>query len=203
MKRILSLPAFAAVLAIGAAAAPMQFSLTGIDHHISASGDITAGTPAAFERFMDSIRGNWQPVVALNSTGGNLLAALELGEAIRKHGLNTYVGGIYRNAQRDVQNLMEYGECDSACVWVFAGGVRRTLDSEAGTIGVHQFAPAKPEAGDGAVAQYLMVVVGRYLDEMGVNRGVLDVAALTAPETIQPVPFAAAARLRLATDGLR
>lgn len=60
--------------------------------------------------------------MVLNSPGGNPFAAFTIGETVRKAGGNTGVA--------------EHGTCASACVIVWAAGVRKSA-SESSQIGVH------------------------------------------------------------------
>lgn len=61
--------------------------------------------------------------VILDSPGGDVTAAIEIGRLFRKHFASTYV--------------MSGSNCNSACVLAFMGGVRRTLPADS-TIGLHR-----------------------------------------------------------------
>jgi hypothetical protein len=136
------------------------------------------------------------------------VGALALGRAIRQAGLDTYVGGTYNSIEGGwtAANLKSMGECYSACVWAFAGGVHRFFDANGGVVGVHQFAFSGERTNDQknegeGIAQYLMTAIGMYLDEMGVSRRLLDWAALVPPNTIQPLPRAIAEQFQLDNSG--
>ncbi|RUW99710.1 hypothetical protein EOA27_35240, partial [Mesorhizobium sp. M2A.F.Ca.ET.037.01.1.1] len=58
---------------------------------ISAEGTIEAGTPALFRRLLKTLDGRQLPIV-VNSPGGNVDAALQLGRMIRKNKLDIAVG---------------------------------------------------------------------------------------------------------------
>jgi hypothetical protein len=77
-------------------AAPMTFKnvSTGGNHccwWTAAEGEITDETPRDFDRYLNSEKYPGSPM-RLSSPGGTLIGALELGAAIRRHGLDTEVG---------------------------------------------------------------------------------------------------------------
>jgi hypothetical protein len=117
---------------------------------IAASGMITADTPRQFLTF---VRDNAlqvpqaghlavQPVatVVLESDGGSVLGALDLGRAIRRLGLATTVGRV---VERRATAFMKYGEataradCQSMCTFVLLAGVQRHVPPDARVL-VHQ-----------------------------------------------------------------
>jgi len=164
-------------------AAAMKFSVLG-NGTIAAQGEIMEDTPAQFVQFV-SVHPNAN-LVWLDSVGGNIFGALALGLSIRRLNLSTYVGGLYKDGELTAESITDYGECDSACVWAFAGGVKRVFDPMGGVIAVHQFDFEKPVGSavldDMSSAQYGMTAIGLYLDEMGVGRGVLDYATIVGSQ---------------------
>lgn len=163
-----------------------------------AEGVITAETPRRFESFMRTVR-DGNPVVYFNSPGGNLLAGIELGLMIRRRGLDTYVGGeyvsfVFKNNKEVYRTIVEESACFSACAYAFLGGTSRRIASDK-AFGVHQFY-SKQDGGESR-AQISLTVLANYLDEMGVDRKVLDIASLTAPNRIQLVSIAASRQLNI------
>lgn len=176
----------------------MKFELRYLNHTnaIIADGDITINTPSRFKEFMKTAEfDGFNFEVWLNSDGGNLLAGLALGAAIRAEGfLNTRVYSEYMSAR-----------CYSACAYVFMGGREREL-SEDTSIGFHQFF-----SGQNTVASYddlikklewseastqlLSAIVLKYLLEMGghVDLFYRTVAALPGemfiPQTKELLPL--------------
>lgn len=120
------------------------------------------------KKFLDLVKRSGADTVSFDSEGGNIMAALELGRAIRKAGLDTY---------------QEQGrECASACSLLFVSGVNRTADDQ--VIGVHQ-AWFDTDAGidmEEAVSavQELTADMLTYLIEMGVDPKLLHLS-LTTP----------------------
>lgn len=119
---------------------------------ISAEGTIEAGTPALFRRLLKTLGGRQLPVV-VNSPGGNVDAAIQLGRMIRKNKLDIAVGTTefsgcspeMKNCQDDDSKAAPYlgiaydsgAMCNSACPLMFSGGMRRVV-GEWAFLGVHQ-----------------------------------------------------------------
>jgi hypothetical protein len=119
---------------------------------ISAEGTIEAGTPALLKRLLKTLGGRRLPIV-VNSPGGNVDAALQLGRMIRKNKLDIAVGitgfsgcspGMKNCRGNDARGQPYSGVaydsgamCNSACPLMFAGGIRRVV-GEWAYLGVHQ-----------------------------------------------------------------
>src|SRR5271156_4786863 len=110
---------------------------------ISAEGEITAETPAAFERFLDKDALIFKrQAIVINSPGGSVVAAIRLGEIIRENHFLTTVARTVTSGRSIFQGHISYsstaaGECVSACVFALAGGVERFL-ADGSRVGVHQ-----------------------------------------------------------------
>jgi hypothetical protein len=119
---------------------------------ISAEGEITAATPAQFRKVFKQMGKKKLPIL-LQSPGGSIEAALEVGKMIRDRKLDVAIGftrytsctpidkacklpkdhkGIYRGSVDDNRAF-----CNSACPLILAGGVNRTVGYFAG-VGVHE-----------------------------------------------------------------
>lgn len=119
---------------------------------ISAEGTIEAGTPALLRRMLKTLGGRQLPLV-VNSPGGNVDAALQLGRMIRKNKLDIAVGTTeFSGCSPEMKNCRDNdgkaspylgiahdsgAMCNSACPLMFAGGVRRVV-GEWAYLGVHQ-----------------------------------------------------------------
>jgi hypothetical protein len=140
----------------GALAKPMTFSL-GKNGRLIATGMIAPGSADAFAAEVNA-RGEYIKTVVLNSPGGSVGDALEMGRLIRAKGFATEV-------EKD-------RICVSSCPLVFAGGVKRAAGANA-IIGVHQvFAPDPAEAARHdtmSEAQRVSARCQRYLAEMGID----------------------------------
>jgi hypothetical protein len=177
-----------------------ECSGNGCPYFVLAQGLITQDTPRAFRAFL--AREQYQPVVYFDSPGGSLTAALEFGRIIRARGLDIYVGGPYKSfegfgpglgGEEITRTLARQGVCFSACAYAFLGGVAREID-DGGLYGVHRFYSGGRPLGD-ATTQVAMTVLAAYLDEMGVDRRLLDFASLTPSERLSTLPREVARRL--------
>ncbi|MCX7566415.1 hypothetical protein OS189_08680 [Sulfitobacter sp. F26169L] len=111
--------------------------------------------------------------VILNSPGGSVQDALELGRALRLAGLETE---------------MRSGDiCYSACPYLLAAGVTRTVPNDA-FVGVHQHYFGKSTILPAFAAvediQRGQGQVMRYLDQMGIDPLVMQHALVTPPNEI-------------------
>jgi hypothetical protein len=159
-------------------------------YYILAEGLITPETPTKFSEFMDNLKA--LPVVYFNSPGGNLIAGLELGRLIRDYGLDTYVGreyvsfeGFNSDENEVIRTRVRNGICYSACAYSFMGGTSREI-AEGGSLGVHQFYTQRGDSGE-AYTQLTMTILAKYLDDMGIDRRVLDIASFTGSNKIKTI----------------
>ena len=96
-------------------------------------GQIEKGLTERFQRYLDD-EGVEGSRLILNSPGGNLGEALKLGRLIRELEWRTMIGGsgdVPRNSTGGFDILMwetypANGICESACAYVFMGGVNRS-----------------------------------------------------------------------------
>lgn len=155
--------------------------------YILAEGTITSETPKQFYQFVKKLHDSGQAfnVVFFNSPGGNLVAGLEMGKMIRQLGLDTLVGGQYKAIAKNREEqitVVNSGVCYSACAYAFLGGVGRSVMKD-GAFGVHQFYGEQKNSE--AAAQVTMTLLGEYLNEMGIDQGLLNVASLTPSSEIE------------------
>lgn len=111
-------------------------------------GEITGDTPQRFTRFLQNevrIPG-LHALVFLNSPGGNVESALQLGAILHKSGASAVIGrpalseGRIANSARGGRaprmNVMP-GQCASACVYTLMGARKRVVPQGA-RLGVHR-----------------------------------------------------------------
>lgn len=119
---------------------------------ISAEGAIAAGSPALLKRVLKKLGTRKLPII-VNSPGGDVDAALQLGRIIRKNRLDIAIGKTeFTDCWPGTEDCgASYGKgvayfgvasdggamCNSACPLMFAGGVHRVVGSWA-YLGVHQ-----------------------------------------------------------------
>lgn len=95
---------------------------------ISAEGRITITTPGEFEKFLSEVKStddkSSDMTIYFNSQGGNIWAAMDLGNLIREHRLSTAIGST-RFDQKHDEYTFGRGLCISACLIAFLGGESR------------------------------------------------------------------------------
>jgi hypothetical protein len=173
--------------------APLEVKLTsgGV---LAVTGTILPGSAETFAREVESYA-EYVQTVALDSPGGSVRDALEMGRLIREKGFSTSVaaGAL----------------CASSCPLVYAGGTER-LASQGSAIAVHQiYAATSSEssvtsrlAAAGSAmsdAQTMTAEISRYLIEMGVESEVWLRALETPPDRLSYFSSEDLIRLKLAT----
>ena len=167
---------------------PMSFTMRQISIRpettwIAAEGIITEDTPSEFRNFLESNIVYKENRIEFNSPGGNLYAAMELGRIIREQGNDTTLGRslMLDNPEFSMDVLrFEDAVCLSACAYAFLGGQRRYF-SDDDTFGVHRFG-SKDFQITGDEAQSSTSDIARYIEEMGVDQRLLQIASRTAFE---------------------
>lgn len=124
------------------------------------SADITETTAADFERALADRPG--ARIVALNSPGGSVDAALKVATEINRRGLTTFV-------PRDMG-------CYSACAYIFFAGAGRQVEGE---LGVHQISA---DVADLVLAQTTLGDVLDALQQFGVRQRVISHMLRTPPD---------------------
>lgn len=154
---------------------------------VMAVGQIDKDTPSQFAAYAGGLpQGTW---IALSSPGGNLVGGLKLGMLIREMGFNTTIGSTDYSPPN----------CISACAYAFAGGLSRHL-SEGSKYGIHQFKGTEKELGD-SESQKASAAIAKYLDQMGVDRHLLDYAQVTASDKVMTLSLAQAKLLKVDNTG--
>lgn len=157
--------------------APMseRLEFTGDGAEMTVRGQIAAGDGQRFTQELALRKQSGQPVqtVLLDSTGGSVSDALEIGAALRAAGIAT--------------RLEDAAVCLSACPYAFAGGETRAVAPTA-KLGVHQH-----YFGESGILPAFMAVedvqrgqaeVMAYLIRMGIDPRVMEHAMRTPPEQI-------------------
>jgi hypothetical protein len=131
----------------------------GKEVHLRIKGEITGATLAEFKEAIESIENNNQKIVInavqLNSFGGSISAAMQIGKIIRKKRLNTYIA--------------EDARCESACIAILLGGVQRY---PFGKVGVHRITYDQDIDDDSRVAQDIedsLKMTSDYIKSMGIS----------------------------------
>lgn len=183
-----------ATLQIVAVAPEYPGRATGDGHWlIYLDGPIDAGATARLEHLI-AAEGISRAVVYLNSPGGSLVSAMQLGRVVRAHAFDTRVGTRTADAVRATA-----GTCHSACPFILAGGVRRSV--EAGSqIGLHRAENRVPVGDEVAFQRVVETQVADYLAEMGLRVDFAAIMAAIPHDQIRDLTVAEARHLNLVTD---
>lgn len=119
-------------------------------------GNIVDGDEISFQMAIKEIN---PTTVLVNSTGGRVYIAMNIANILRDN-------GIHAQTQK----------CSSACVYLFAGGVTRTVDRNA-TIKVHSAKYENADATTPFFAQKLVADIYDHLDELGIDPTLGHIAA--------------------------
>jgi hypothetical protein len=141
-------------------------------------GEIDQASPQVFMDALHRIHGG-AIRVALNSPGGNVAAAMQLGRLIRRSGASTSIGVYVSGSSRP-----KAGYCISACALAFVGGLYR-YHWDGSAYGVHRMSNTTGRHDDDLeVGQIVSAVVAAYLRDMGVNPRLFDLMATTPPDQV-------------------
>ena len=183
-----------------ATAEPMSFTIgatpqrcgdPGCGGWISAIGEITSTTPLEFEKFLKKHPFRLA-AIRFTSPGGDLFSGLQLGQQIRKEGLNT-----------------EAEVCASACAYAFLGGVKRSFVTSQTVFGVHRFYRKKAalnptlrqfSGADLDDTQKVMAGLMLYATEMDVDLRILAVASEAGAEEMRWISEKEAQELKVIHD---
>jgi hypothetical protein len=152
----------ATALALGGPVKAAQFDVRPLDSGIPVVwviGTIDYGDLDAFTLRANQLTG--KAIVALESQGGNLVAALRIGEYVRLKGWATFV----------------YDECDSACAAIWLAGVPRLM-SQFAKIGFHAASLGGMEKGTGNA------LFGAYMTRLGLGYAAVGWATSASPTDI-------------------
>lgn len=138
---------------------------------IDLQGEIDRETPKMLTSALPQYDVNMKCDLRLHSTGGDLAAAIETGEIIRKFQLWTFIP--------------EWGACASACTFLFLGGVRRTA---LGKIGLHRPYSTRMVASEKEARisyETANKIIGDYLKKMNVSDRLLSIMNSVPPGEIK------------------
>ncbi|RUT29478.1 hypothetical protein EMQ25_14500 [Arsenicitalea aurantiaca] len=173
--------------------APLTVTL-GSGGRLEVTGSIDVGAAERFRTELEA-RAEYITTIALNSPGGSVTDALEMGRLIHEKGFPTSIGS---------------GElCASSCPLIFAGGSDRVA-SRTAAIGVHQVyamvdADQLPQGARAAGlamsdAQRTTAVITRHLQDMGVEPALWLHALETPPDRLYYFSAEELTELKLATE---
>jgi hypothetical protein len=175
----------AAIALAGLAAAPawaaiQHSALEGGVEGIYVTGEIVAPDEAAFRELAERYP---QAVVFLESPGGALVPAIEIGKLVRQHGYATVVLGE--------------STCNSACALIWLAGTPRYLEGT-GNLGFH--ASYSEEGGQLVETGVGNAIVGHYLSQLDLPESAVIFATSASPYEINNLTAANSAEAGIAFE---
>jgi hypothetical protein len=174
---------------------------------ITAQGQITDSTPSEFLSFVQGNigRSDLHAVVFLDSPGGKVVAAMELGRLWRRLGIAAIVGRADPGSSSASQFLA--GRCLSACVYALIGAKKRVVP-DGSMVGIHRMFFYDGESGllgDGSAGRRhyddggMKALLSHYTSRMGVSPELISIAERISSDNIHILSRAEIARYHLAT----
>lgn len=174
---------------------------------ITAQGQITDSTPAEFLSFVrDNVgHADLHAVVFLDSPGGKVVAAMELGRIWRRLGIAAIVGRAEPGSSSASQFLA--GRCLSACVYALIGAKKRVVPPGS-MVGVHRMFFYDDETGplgDGSAGRRhydnggMKAMLSHYTSRMGVSPELISMAERISSDNIHILSRGEIARFHLAS----
>lgn len=178
--------------------------LLGGNHCINAFGSITVGDDERFIEFLERLDVPPRTPVYIDSTGGDVDAAINIGRIIRDHWFSTHVGrnvldGEYEGGFLKKRRLIG-GRCMSAATLVFLGGRLRYLNEDA-KFGVHQFSFQDPSPNHIPRSQILSAKIARFVSDMGIHPEFLELSSGTPNTEIRALSIEQLELLGVVTGG--
>jgi ATP-dependent protease ClpP protease subunit len=155
-------------------AARADFRIVGrtVDLELLISGTITQQDAKAFQEVSAELERN-DFYVYLDSKGGDVLAAMQIGRLIRK-----YEGFTQIQWSR---------KCYSSCALIFIAGVSRVISATGGELGLHRpYLASAPQSREAVEKQVPLILsqVKQYVAEMGITENFYQQMVNTEPSQI-------------------
>ncbi|MDL2400112.1 hypothetical protein [Rhizobium mayense] len=171
---------------------------------INLFGKIIEGDDIKFRQFLERSAPPPRISVYLNSSGGDVEAAMGIGRLIRDASFSTSVGTYTLDHQEVGEYLIPRkftpGKCLSAATLIFLGGRLRYFDPES-EFGVHQFSFKNPSPHNLEKSQRLSAAIARYIEDMDIPAAFLELSAMASGHDLQLVTGDQLRALKVVTDG--
>lgn len=172
---------------------------------INMSGPIEPGDDLLFRDFLLRSKAPARCSVYIDSSGGDVEAAIGIGRTIRDNWFSTSIGQCVINFDRSTadsgfRRLMP-GKCMSAATLVFLGGRLRYF-TDGSVFGVHRFSLRNPDPGHIGRSQELSAMIARYLADMGIRMEFMSTSASTSSDSIQTLTKDRLTELGVITGGV-
>lgn len=177
-------------------------SLIGGHFSINAFGTIHSGDEVKFRDFLERSNPPPRTTVYIDSTGGDVEAAIGIGRLIRDAWMHTAIGTYILQGRTDFLVQREHlpGRCMSAATLIYLGGRLRYLNTGA-HFGVHQFSFRNPSPNDLSRSQILSAKIALYVVEMGIQPKFLELSSSVLSNEIKLVDEVSLRSLKVVTGG--
>jgi hypothetical protein len=156
-------------------------------HEIDAIGLFSNDSAQDLIKTLSTLPKDGRPVrIHFSSLGGSLSGGLRVGQVLRDQDIW-------------VQTGFKESVCYSACAYAFMGGLIRELGPQA-KFGLHQFYSQSNDM-TASKAQNISGLISTYLDVMGIDRQVLQIALSTQANSIKIIGRPQAQQLRIDNHG--
>lgn len=174
---------------------------------ITAEGEITDQTPSDFAEFVRSNvnRANLHAIVFLDSPGGKVVAAMELGRIWRRLGVAAIVGRASSDYPGSTTRFLA-ARCLSACVYALIGAKKRVIPPVS-IVGIHRMFfyddPDGAVGGEGGSGRRhydnggMRAMLSNYTARMGVSPALISEAEHISSDHIHVLSRSEIARYRL------
>ncbi|ULK98320.1 hypothetical protein [Bradyrhizobium sp. I71] len=176
----------------------LPIEIAGNQWFVFLDGDIDPDAPQRFERYVTQNRIPDRSVVYLNSPGGSLVAGIELGRLIRKHGFSTDIGRKSPSSPKRFD--IDEGGCYSACAYAYLGGQFRYL-KQGSRYGVHQFKSLRADERIEGAAQVVSALAVEYIRSMDVDPDLFTLGTAASPDGMHEIDKATLERLNVVNNG--
>ncbi len=177
---------------------------------INAIGKIQSGDDQSFQLFLRSANPPPRCVVYIDSSGGDVDAAIGIGRLIRSSWFATDVGQYQLDFQRPNEVPLLHrrklpGHCLSAATLMFLGGRLRYFDDKS-EFGVHQFDFPQAQGKEVprnylAHSQTLSAKMFEYVADMGISPQFLLLSAATPSDQMRSLPREELEKIGVVTGG--
>ncbi|MER9494909.1 hypothetical protein NKI86_24130 [Mesorhizobium sp. M0320] len=169
-------------------------------------GTIISGDDERFIEFLGRSEVPPRTDVYIDSAGGDVEAAINIGRVVRDNWLHTHVGQYLLDpspAEHDdifKPRSFQEGSCMSAATLLFLGGRLRFL-SKGAKFGVHQFSFRDPSPMHIGRSQIMSSKIARYISDMGIPPEFLEISAATESTEIKLLDHDELRTISVVTDG--
>lgn len=171
---------------------------------INAFGPIQTGDDVGFVEFLASANIPPRTPVYIDSTGGDVEAAMTIGRTIRDNWFSTHIGRYVLSQDAGDEfikpRVLISGQCMSAATLLFLGWRLRGVENDA-KFGVHQFSFRNPSPEHIARSQILSAKIARYVSDMGIAPEFMELSSAAPSNTIALIPIERLEKLGVYTGG--